>query len=256
MLYLIGLGLFDEKDLTLRGLEQLKESDYVYAELYTSFFHGDLQRLEALCGKKITVLKRADLEEHPEDTVLKHAGEKTVSLLVAGDPMVATTHVDLALRARAKGAAVKVIHSSSVYSAVAETGLQIYKFGKTTSVVYPEKSYFPESPYDALKENRERGLHTLCLLDVKAEEDRYMTVAEAVGILFEIEKKRRQGVFTGDTLCVGVSRLGGDTLIKAGKAQDVLNADFGKPPHALIVPGKLHYLEEEALKAFSGQLFH
>lgn len=251
MLYLIGLGLFDEKDLSLRGLERLGESDMVYLELYTNFFHGSLRKLEDLCGKKIVVLSRNDLEAHPEENVLKDSKEKVVSLLVPGDPMVATTHIDLALRARKKGIKVTVIHASSVYSAVAETGLQTYKFGKTTSIVLPEKNYFPESPYEAVKENIERGLHTLCLLDVKAEEKRYMTVNEGMKILLEIEKKRKQGVFTEKTFCVGVSRLGGDTLIKADRCEDLLKIDFGKPPQILIIPGKMHYLEEEALKVFS-----
>ncbi|MFH1126413.1 MAG: diphthine synthase [Candidatus Altiarchaeota archaeon] len=251
MLYLVGLGLFDELDLSLRGLEKLKDSDKVYLELYTNFYHGDLKKLEKLCDKKIVILKRSDIEEHPDENVLKDAQKKVVSLLVPGDPMVATTHIDLALRARKKGIEVKVIHSSSVYSAVAETGLQIYKFGKTTTLAYPESSYFPTSPYDAIKENRDRGLHTLCLLDVKADEQKYMTVDDGIRILLEIEKKKKQGIFTEETLCVGVSRLGGDTLIKYGKAAELMKIDYGKPPQILVIPGKLHYLEEEALGYYS-----
>ncbi|MDD5112191.1 MAG: diphthine synthase [Candidatus Altiarchaeota archaeon] len=251
MLYLIGLGLSDEKDISLRGLEALKGSERVYFESYTGFFNGDLGRLEALCGRKIKALSRGDVEEHPEENVLKNALQGTVSLLVLGDPMVATTHVDLLLRARKKGIRTIVIHASSVYSAVAETGLQIYKFGRTTTIAYPEGSYFPTSPYDALGENRERGLHTLCLLDVKAAEGRYMTVNEAIGLLLRMESEKREGRFSGSTPCVGVARLGGDSTIKYGPVIKLLEADFGRPPHVLIVPGKLHYMEEEALKAFS-----
>jgi hypothetical protein len=36
MLYLIGLGLGDEKDITLRGLEAVKKCEKVYMEAYTS----------------------------------------------------------------------------------------------------------------------------------------------------------------------------------------------------------------------------
>jgi len=251
MLYMIGLGLFDEQDLSLRGLEALKKSERVYIELYTNFFHGDLKRLESLCGRAVTLLKRIDIEEHPDENVLKDAQDKVISLLVPGDPMVATTHVDLVLRACKRGIDVKIIHSSSIYSAVAETGLQIYKFGRTTSLVFTEKNYLPESPYDVLKENKERGLHTLCLLDVKADEQQYMSVSQGIHVLLEIERKRKQGVFTEETECVGVARFGGDSVIKYGKAKDLLKLDFGNPPHVLIVPGKLHYLEKEALQAFS-----
>ena len=247
MLHLIGLGLFDEQDISLKALEALKKSDRVYAELYTNFYHGDLKKLEELCGKKITVLGRSDVEENPTEIILKDAREKEIAFLVAGDPMVATTHIDLALRARKKGIKVKVIHSSSIYSAIAETGLQAYKFGKTTSIVYPEEKYFPETPYDALKDNLEMGLHTLCLLDVKADEERYMTVAEGIQTLLKIGEKRKDRVFTEDTLCVGAARLGGDSLINYGKARDLMKIDFGKPPHILIVPAKLHFMEEEAL---------
>ncbi|MBM3309785.1 MAG: diphthine synthase [Candidatus Altiarchaeales archaeon] len=251
MLYLVGLGLFDEKDISLRGLGILKKSDRVYAEFYTNFSHASLKKLESLAGKKIVVLTRKDIEERPEENVLKDAGRKVISLLVSGDPMVATTHIDLVLRARKKGIKVKIIHASSVYSAVAETGLQIYKFGRTTSIVYPEKNYFPESPYDAIKENKKAGLHTLCLLDVKADEQRYMTVNEGIDVLLQIEAKRKQKVFTQETFCIGVARLGGDSVIMAGKAKELLKTAFGKPPQILIIPGKMHFMEEEALKTLS-----
>ena len=250
MLYLIGLGLFDEQDISLRGIEALRRSGRVYVEQYTGFFHGEIERIEALCGMRVVVLSRLDLEEHPLDTVLKDAVKENVSLLVPGDPMVATTHADLVLRARRIGAKVQVIHASSVYSAVAETGLQIYKFGRTTSIVFPEGSYLPESPYDVLKDNFGRGLHTLCLLDIRADEQRYMTVVDAIGILLDISRRRKDDFFTDESFCVGVARLGGDVVIRAGRAIELLKFDFGLPPQVLIVPGKLHYMESEMLDIF------
>jgi len=247
MLYFIGLGLHDESDMSLKGLETLKRCDEVYAEFYTNPFCGDPKSLEKMAGKKVFVLKRADLEENPSENVLKNAGELDVALIVSGDPMVATTHIDLMLRAKKKGIGCRVIHSSSIYSAVAETGLQIYKFGKTASIAYPCGGYFPTSPYDTLKENLGRGLHTLFLLDVKAEENRFMSVGGAIGLLLEMEKQKKAGIFDAGTLCVGVARLGGEALIKAGAAGELAKEAFGKPPHCLIIPGKLHYMEEEAL---------
>lgn len=250
MLYLVGLGVYDEKDLSIRGLEALKNSSEIYAEFYTNYFSGSLSNLESLIGKKISLLKRGDLEERPEQNVLKNSKDRDVALLISGDPMVATTHIDIILRAKKLGIPYTIIHSSSVYSAIGEAGLQIYKYGKTASLVYPEKNYFPTSPYDILKENQSAGLHTLFLLDIKAEENRFMTVNEAINLLLEIEKQKKGSLFTLETLCIGVARLGGNSTIKAGKASELEKEVFGKPPHCLIVPGKLHFMEKEALELF------
>jgi diphthine synthase len=250
MLYLVGLGVFDEKDLSIRGLEALKNCSEIYAEFYTNYFSGSITALEGMINKKITLLKRGDLEERPDQNVLKNASNRDIALLISGDPMVATTHIDIILRAKKLGIQYKIIHSSSVYSAIGEAGLQIYKYGKTASLVYPEKNYFPTSPYDILTENQKMGLHTLFLLDIKAEENRFMTVNEAINILLEIENQKKAGSFSPDTLCIGVARLGGDTTIKAGKASEIQKEVFGKPPHCLIVPGKLHFMEKEALELF------
>jgi diphthine synthase len=36
MLYLVGLGLADEKDITVKGLEIVKKAERVYLEAYTA----------------------------------------------------------------------------------------------------------------------------------------------------------------------------------------------------------------------------
>lgn len=250
MLYLVGLGLHDEKDLSLKGLAILKDSDNIYAEFYTNFFNGNLENIEKLIGKKIEILGREDIEEHPEEKLLKNSIENNTTLLVPGDPMVATTHIDLVLRAKRLGIGVKIVHSSSIYSAISETGLQIYKFGRTTTIPFLEKNYLPMTPYDVLKENLERGLHTLMLLDIKSREKRFMTVNQGIEILMKIEEKRRDNVFHSNRFCIGVARLGGNPTIKAGKAMDLMKQDFGLPPHVLVVPGKLHFMEEEFLSEY------
>jgi diphthine synthase len=250
MFYLIGLGIYDEKDISLRGLEILRGCDEVYAEFYTGIFNGNLDYLESLIGREIRILKRADIEENPRENVLGNALEKNVALLVVGDPMVATTHIDLILRARKLGIGYRIIHASSVYCAIGETGLQIYKFGRTPTLVFAEKNYFPTTPYDVLRENLSAGLHTLFLLDVRSEEERFMTINEGIGLLLKMEEIKREGIFSEERLCIGVARLGGDTKIRAGKAKELLDEDFGSPPHVLIVPGKLHFMEEEAIGIF------
>jgi diphthine synthase len=249
MLYLIGLGLHDENDITLKGVEAAKGCDKVYAELYTSPWQGSLEKLGTTISREIFTLQRSDLEENSKK-LIDESKEKDIAVLVSGDPLVATTHSSLIIDARKAGIKVKIIHSSSVFSAIAESGLQIYKFGKTATVAYPEKNFYPKTPYITLQKNKEQGLHTLLLLDVKSDQNRYMTVGEAIGILLELESKEKKGVFKEDTECVGIARLGGDTKIRLAYARDLKNEDFGPPPHVLIVPGKLHFSEEEFLKQF------
>lgn len=45
MLYLVGLGLADEKDITVRGLEIVKKAERVYLEAYTAVLLVDKEVL-------------------------------------------------------------------------------------------------------------------------------------------------------------------------------------------------------------------
>jgi diphthine synthase len=248
MLTLIGLGLSDAKDITLKGLDAVKQADFVFLELYTSKLNCSIADLEKLYSKKIILADRT-LVESKADEILEKAKTKNVAFLVIGDPFGATTHSDIYLRAVKEGIKVRVIHNASIMNAIGETGLQLYKFAKTTSIVFPEEKFKPETAYDVLKENKERGAHTLVLLDIKADLNKYMTVNQAIQIILDIESKRKEKVFTKSTLCIGVARIGADDQkIKAGKAEKLLSEDFGEPLHALIVPGKLHFVEEDILK--------
>lgn len=245
-LYMIGIGLHDEKDITLRGLEIVKKCSKVYLESYTSRLAVSVEKLEKLYGKEVILADREMVEKN-SDAILQ--SEIDVAFLVIGDPMSATTHVDLMLRARKKSIRVEVVNNASVMTAIGIVGLELYKYGKTTSIVFPEKGFEPETHYDVIKMNQKNGLHTLALLDIKADEKRHMTIAEALRNLLEIEAKRKEGVISENSLAVGCARLGGpDFLIKAGKVADLLEMDFGDPLHCLIIPGKLHFIEEEALE--------
>jgi diphthine synthase len=248
MLNIIGIGLDNEKDITLKGLEAVKKCDFVYLESYTSRLNCSISELEKLYGKKIILADR-DLVENKADEILDKAKDKDVAFLVIGDPFGATTHTDLYLRAVEKKIKVKVIHNASILNAIGEVGLQLYKYGRTVSLVLPEKNYQPESAYEGIKENRKAGLHTLVLLDIKSEKNKFMTVNESLRLLLNIEAKRKKKVFTKDTLCIGVARIGSENqVIKAGSTGKLLDYDFGEPLHALIIPGKLHFVEEEMLK--------
>jgi diphthine synthase len=252
VLILIGIGLYDEKDISLRGMEEAKKADKLYMELYTSFWHGSLQSLEKLVGKKITVLKRKDLEEN-FDIILDEAKNQNIVILVQGDPLVQTTHSVLILEARKREIKTKVIHNASIISAIAETGLHPQKFGPFVTIPFPEKTRgkLPESVYEVIKMNKARGLHTLCLLDVIAEENKYMTIAEALNSLLILEGKRRENVLSNDLPIIGISRLGSTSqIIKFGKLKDLFKIDFGPPPYCIIVPGILHFTEKEFLSIY------
>ncbi|MBN1644935.1 diphthine synthase [Candidatus Woesearchaeota archaeon] len=248
-LYFIGIGLSDEKDITVKGLELVKSAGIVYLETYTSVLSVPVEKLEQLYNKKIILADRDLVEKRPEETILKDAKEKNVAFLVVGDPFAATTHFDLISRAKEMKIKIKIIHNASVLTAISVTGLQLYKFGKTTSVPFSRKGFEPETHYDALRDNKELDLHTLILLDLNPKENKFMSVNEAIKNFLGIEEKRKEGIFDKNTLCIGCSNLGSENqVIKPGKASDLVNFDFGKGVQCLIVPGKLHFAEEEALQ--------
>lgn len=251
MLYFIGLGLNDEKDISVKGLEIIRKSSKVFLENYTSKLNVDKNILETFYGKEIILVSR-DIVENNSDIIIDSAKNSDVSFLVVGDPFGATTHSDLFLRATSKGIKVKTIHNVSIMNAIGETGLELYKFGKTTSIPFPMKNFRPQTPYDVISENKKMGLHTLVLLDIKLDENRFMTVNQAIDYLLEIENERKENIFKKDTLCIGISKLGSDNQkIISGPSEKLLNINFGEPLHCLIVPGNLHFIEEDMIKFFS-----
>ncbi|MBR9692311.1 diphthine synthase [Candidatus Woesearchaeota archaeon] len=249
-LYFIGLGLGDEKDISVKGLDAIKKSELVFLESYTSLLGIKEKELEKFYNKKIILADR-NLVEKEAEKILEPAKDKDVAFLVVGDPFGATTHTDLFLRAKEKGINVEIIHNASIMNAVGEVGLELYKYGKTTSIPYWEKNFEPETPYDVIKMNKANGLHTLCLLDIKADKERFMTVNEGLQILKKIEDKRKEKVITDNLLVIGVARIGQDNqVIKVGTIKELENFDFGGQLHSLIIPGKLQIVEEEALEIY------
>ena len=247
-LYFIGLGLGDEKGMTLNGLEAVKKCDAVYLENYTSVMGCKKEDLEKLCNKKMMLAGR-QIVEADDNEILKSAKAKNTAFLICGDPLVATTHIDLFLRAKKEKITLHVIHNSSIVSAVGVTGLQAYKFGKAASIPFDNENV--EAPYDALKGNLSLGLHTLFLLDLNTEDGKFMSVSDAIRYLLKVELKRGEKIFSEKTFCIGCARIGSPSqIIKSGRAKDLIKHDFKKPVHCLIVPGKLHFMESEALEMY------
>lgn len=253
MLYFIGLGLYDENDISLKGMKALNEVDVVYAEFYTARLFGtNLKSLEDATGIQIKVLSREQVEE--DNIPLIEAQSRKVALLTAGDPLVATTHTEMMIEAKKGSIETRIVHSSSIISAAPGlAGLQAYKFGKTTTIPLPEEDYFPHSPYMAIRENQNAGLHSLILLDIQAHRDYYMTANEGLKYLLRVEEERREGLFSMETLAVVVARAGSEKpLIRADRIRSLVAEDFGGPLHCLMIPGKLHFLEAEALVILGG----
>jgi diphthine synthase len=248
-LYMIGIGLWDENDITIKGLEVVSNSDIIFLENYTSKLGVSIEKLEEFYDSKIILADRYMVEKD-SDKILEPAKTKRVAFLVIGDVFSATTHTDLYLRAKEQKIEVIVINNASVLNAVGIVGLELYKYGKTTSIPFHNTDV--EAPYDAIKQNKNSKLHTLALLDIDAENRKFMSVNEAIEYLLSVEDKRNEQVFTRETICIGVARLGSPKpRIICGTAEELLKADFGGPLHSLIVPGELHFIEEDALKQWS-----
>lgn len=247
-LIFIGLGLYDEKDISVKGKEAVQDADYVYSEFYTSSLSGcEMEDVEEELGIEIKPLKRGEVES--EAIPLKKARNNKVIFLTGGDPMAATTHVDLRLRAEVEDISTKIIHSSSIFSAAPSLlGVQHYKFGKTVTLPFISDKTYPESPYKGIKENKDRGLHTLILLDINSEDKEYMTVNEGIEALMELEERIGDGVITDDTIIAGLSRVGSaDPMIKADYPEKLIDHDFGEGLHCIVLFGDLHFMEIDSL---------
>ncbi|MBN2457500.1 diphthine synthase [Candidatus Woesearchaeota archaeon] len=238
-LYMIGTGLWDEKDISVKGLEAIKNCSEIYLESYTSKLNCTLETLERFYGKKINEAGREFVEGKTE-YILDKAEKSDIALLVIGDPFCATTHTAIRIRAFERNIPVRVIHNASIINSVGITGLELYKFGKITSIPFDNKNI--RSPYQSYEDNKNSGLHTLFLLDLKPDENRFMTISHAIEYLIRTGLDKY-------TLCIGCAGVGSDMPeIKAKSALELLREEFTLFPQCLIIPGNLHFIEEEALK--------
>lgn len=237
MLYLIGLGL-DKKDISLKALEAVKKCKIVYLDVYTNVFHYKISDLEKLIKKKIIKAERQLVEDGTE--ILSSSRKNDVALLVSGDPLAATTHIDMMLRAKKEKIPVKTVHAPSIFTAISETGLQLYKFGKTASIPQWTSSFKPESFFDIIESNLKIKAHTLVLIDIG------MSVNEALKELTEVSNKRNIKL-KDIVIC---ERIGTDkSKISCNKIEDLIKKKFALPA-CIIIPSELHFMEADALKGF------
>ena len=242
----IGLGLYDEKGITVEGLEEAKRADSAFAEFYTNLMPGlSIPKLEQLIGKKVHVLRRVQLEDQGGLELVRAVEKGSVAFLVPGDPMVATTHISLRLALSKAGITCRIVHGPSITSAICgATGLQSYKFGKTITIPYDPP--LPWSVPTTIADNYQRGLHTLLLLDLKENQENQLKIPEALARLIETDPAFER------KLAIGVARLGArDEKVKAATMGLLGKEDFGGPPQSIVAAGKLHFMEAEALKTLA-----
>ncbi|MBS3140944.1 diphthine synthase [Candidatus Woesearchaeota archaeon] len=227
MLKLISIGL-KLKDITLEALEEIKSSDIVYLEGYTSL-GASVNELEKLTGKKIVKLNREEVES---DKLVNEGKKKNVALLIYGDVFSATTHLSLI------EGNVKIVNGISIFTSIGRTGLSLYNFGKAISIPFS----LVKSPIDSLKENMKLGLHTLLLLDLDPINNKFLDAVAALKYLKENKINSK---------IIVCSALGTENeKIVYGKIDDLIKLKFDVFPQCLIVPGKMHFMEEDYLVRF------
>ncbi len=240
MFYLMGLGL-NEKDLTNESLKVLKKSSIIYLENYTVNFPYDIEKfikdLEKKIKKKIIQANREKVEDL---SIIKESENKDISLLVYGSPLTATTHISLIQEAKKQKIRFKIFYNSSIFDAIAETGLEIYKFGKITSIPKWQSNFKPKSFAEIIKENLSINAHSLLLIDID------LDLNDAIKELKEACNEKDIKI----NKIIVCSRLGtNDSKIFFGEFERVLKLNVEKP-YCFIIPGKLHFLEKEVLEDF------
>lgn len=237
MLYIIGIGL-NERGISKEGLLAIDKCAKVYLEGYTVDFPYNVNELK-LGKKKIILLKREDVES---DKLLKEARGRKIALLVYGSPLFATTHMSLILDAKNENVKTKVIYSASVFDSIAETGLQLYKFGKITSMPDSSKDNDNSDFLKYVKENQSINAHSLILVDI--------------GMSFKKALKKLENADIDLDKIVVCSHMGNDESKIYYDSIDNLREKIEdkeieiKAPFCFVIPSELHFLEKEGIERF------
>ncbi|NDB47246.1 MAG: diphthine synthase [Nitrososphaeria archaeon] len=248
MLWFVGLGIGGPDAISEKSRKIISESDIVYFEQFTSPMSEDQTKfLQQLTKGQFRLAPRWLVEDGKE--ILEVAKTNTVALLSYGDPYIATTHIELRVRAIQDGTKTDTIHASSaITSLIGECGLHFYKVGKTVTIM----SGIPSATaYYTIFENLKLGNHTIVLLEWNQNKNFFLDPKDAISSLLEQEKEQARKVFSGETYGIVTSRIGeANQKIIAGKFS-ALNVDFGAPPHTIIIPGIMHFTESDALKVLA-----
>jgi diphthine synthase len=249
MLWFVGLGISGFKSIPSEALDVLSKADIVYLEQFTSpIGKSDLTKIKNATKGEFKLAKRWLVEDGSE--ILKNAKKKKVVLLAYGDPYIATTHIELRTRAIEEKIKTHSIHAaSSLTSMIGECGLHFYKVGRIATIMSEMKSL--TTPYYVIYKNIIEGNHTVLLLEYNQDKDFFLDPKDALNGLLETEKGQIRNVISSSTYVIIASRIGfKDQSIISGKISSLKKTDFGKPPHTVIIPGRLHFTESDALKIF------
>ena len=250
MLWFVGLGISNSKSIPLEAVEVLKNADIVYLEQFTSpIRESELTIIKNMSQAEFKEGKRWLVEDGNE--ILKNSKNSNVVLLSYGDPYIATTHIELRVRAIQEKIETKTIHaSSSITSMIGECGLQYYKVGKVATIMSDMKSL--TTPYYVIYKNLIEGSHSVLLLEFNQDKDFFFDPKDALSGLLETEKEQKRNVIKSTTFAIVASRIGmSEQKIISGDISNLAKHDFGKPPHTIIIPGRLHFTESDALKVLS-----
>jgi diphthine synthase len=258
MLWIIGLGINGYKGISIDALEILKKCDRVYIERFTSYLTDkDLEGLNALIKEKtcnysaLIPVQRWFVEDGRE--IIEHSQYKDVALLTYGDPLIATTFTELQLRTIKRSIQVKIIHAASgITSLIGESGLHMYKFGRTVTIMSGFQSYI--SVYTTILDNLLAGNHTLILTEYANNDSKlfFLDPRYLFEKMLEAEEDIKYGVFSYETFAIVASRIGTEQQqIKSGKVKSLIDKDYGIGPHSIIVTASLHFTELDAVKTLS-----
>lgn len=240
MLCLISIGL-SKKDISLNAQETAKSCNKLLFENYTSVYPNSIKELEDIFHKKIIKINRESVENN-SNKIIEESKKSNIGILIIGDCLSATTHISLIMEAKKQGVETKIIHSVSILTAVAETGLSLYNFGRVSSLPFNHENVM--SVIENIKMNRKNNLHSLILLDLDPVNKVYVSINDA---LFYLEKN---GIKEKEKV-IACCQLGFNSDIKYGSIKDLKKIKFDKFPQCLIIPAKkLHFVEEEFLTKF------
>ena len=236
MLYLIGLGL-NERGISKEGLLAIEKSKKVYVEGYTVDFPYDIEKDLNLGKKNIEILERKDVESND---LIMEARSRKIALLVYGCPLFATTHMSLIQDAHAQGVRTKVLYSASIFDGLGETGLQLYKFGKISSMPKWSGDYEPDSFLDFVEQNQTIKAHSLILVDIG------LHFKKALSQLEMAAHKKKMKL---DKILV-CSRIGAEGKQIFYGTTEVLRRKEIETPFCFIIPGEMHFYEKEVVEGF------
>jgi len=250
MLWFVGLGISGTQSIPIEVVKIIQKADFVYLESFTSpIYKQQEEEIKNMVNGSFKIAKRWLVEDGQE--ILKASKSSTVVLLSYGDPYVATTHIELRTRAKLEKIETNTIHSASaITSMIGEAGLQFYKVGRIVTIMNEKKSII--TPYTSIFKNLIQGLHSVILLEYNQDENYFLDPKDAISSLLDVEKEQKRNVVNNDTFAIVASRIGFETQkIISGKFSNLLKVDFGEPPHSIIITGKLHFTESDAINVLT-----